>query len=991
MAQENIEITYPNFCLGPQVGTFGTMNTSNVITRFRIKNTSGGLINDYTLSSNIPASNQLLAVEYVGPKNLSGPIDDITFFTLEKVNSNQCIIKRWELNTSFSLLALKQEIIKNTTGNNYYNATAMAVEHYNRSFKFSRTSGVNNFEINSSSRITSGLKLFLGPSTDTDNPGSTETVTVSHVVGNTVYLNSNTNYQYVLGDPVTFYNNIYIISSLGYGGDTTQGTIFKVDAYSGNQLEYTNDGVYTDVNGARWSSITDSIALINDTQLLFVKPYVFYQNWRSMFLSNVVALNDDIFDIVDIVFDEYNLYKLAKKAVYRDDDGFKHEYTWPTYNYQQDTLIPYSSHVTIFTDKANLLSYNQYTDIHVQVRDQFNVSLRDININMYNFGGDPGYEFTPINGQAITDSDGRATIGYTSGTSFVGFSDIRVRADHCSVFTGSQYVWNEISIRSDLEYTSDLGTGYTPSIFNRGYPGKGSGLTQIDYFWTQLSTFGIYDPYKTLSFGDRATESDSTTQGVRVPENFLYCYSFFTSPGGNWTSYGDHNFDKAYWPWFEFPDRDRDDGPVGGPHFNCEPWEGDYCGNQYDPLPNRITLLNEFTQKRADETDPSRHKAGRIKQLTDFWIYHNRDIGASGHLESGIPPYLRAFTLDCEHYLQLSQLNLSKHTHYLEGDVIDELIGNVYIDQFVFIEDADPAFFSEKNPKETDIWIRMRPFAFNLNANTLKFYVREIWTEDDIRYDTGYYEVVNIYGPFTDLIYPPAGDRYCSDGGEVCIDYFDAGGGVLGLEFLYQPPQDFHHNAIIYIHIEIYDTAPDPNIIRTDYWFKIIPDFNSPYLENMNPDREQDQVSIDTDIYFEIKDDGAGVDIDSLEVFLNSRILIPTTITKISKYHYKVNCELPYELQFGKTYDVGVKVPDLSENRNYLRDSYRFYTASSSAPLFDGFDPYVCRRGMPRFSDVEFVVLGDGQGVDRDTIRLQVHNIDVTNKSNIIPIIYRIS
>jgi hypothetical protein len=990
MAQENIEITHPNFCLGPQTGTFGTINTSDVVTRFRIKNTSGGLVNEYTLSSNIPASHEILAVEYVGPKNLSGPINDVTFFTLEKASSTQCIIKRWELNTSFSLLALKQEIIKNTSGNNYYDATAMAVEHYNREFKFSINAGVNYFEMDSTSRITAGIKLFLGPSTDTDNPGAYEIVTVSNVIGNFVYLNSNTNYQYVLGDPITFYNNIYIVSDLGYGGDDSQGTIFKIDAYSGNQLEYVNAGVYQDVNGAKWSTITNSIALINDTQLLFIRPYTYYQNWRSMFLNNVVAVNDDIFDIVDVVFDEYNLYKLALKTVQRDDDGNKHEYTWSTYNYQQDTLVPYSSHITIFTDKANLAGYNQYTAIHVQVRDQFNVSLRDININMYNPGGDPGYEFTPLNGQAITDSDGRATIGYTSGTNFVGFSEIRVRADHCSVFTGSEYVWNEIRIRSDLDYSSDLGTGYTPSPFNLGYHGRGSGLTQRDYFFSQVFMFGIHDPYKTLSFGYR--DREGTEQEVRVPENYILCYSFFTSPGGNWSSYGlGYEFDKDYWYWFEIGGRNRTDGPWGGPHFPCEPWVGISCGLGYNPLPNRITLLSEFTQVDADEISPPDHKAGRVKQLTDFWIYQGEDVDAGASLEDGVPPYLKAFTIDCEHDLQLSQLKQSRHTYYLEGDAVDELIGNVYIDQFIFIALADPAFFSEKNPKETDIWVRMIPYFFSLDPTTLKFYVREIWTEDEVRYDTGYREVVSLYGPFTDLIYPPSGPRYCSDGGVVCIDLFDAGGGSEGIEFLYNPPENFHHNAIVYVHIEIYDEAPDPNIIYTDYWFKIIPDFNSPYLENMNPDREQDQVPVDTEIYFEIKDDGAGVDIDSLEVFLNSRILVPTTITKVSNYHYKVNCVIPYELQFGRVYDVGVKVPDLSENRNYLRDSYRFYTADSSEPIFEGFDPYVCRRGMPRFTDVEFVVLGDGQGVDRDTIRLQVHNADVTDKSNITPIIYRVS
>ena len=190
MAQENIEITNPNFCLTPQAGTLGTINDDEITTRFRVKNTSGGLINDYILSSNI--LNEVVAVEYVGPLNLSEPVDDVTYFTLEKIpdldgfgnptgTSSKCIIKRWELDVSFSLLNLKQQITKYTTGNYYYDAAGMGVEHYHKSFYDAHQGGINYLDIDSSVRIETGFKLFLGPSTDTDNIGATETVTVSYV------------------------------------------------------------------------------------------------------------------------------------------------------------------------------------------------------------------------------------------------------------------------------------------------------------------------------------------------------------------------------------------------------------------------------------------------------------------------------------------------------------------------------------------------------------------------------------------------------------------------------------------------------------------------------------------------------------------------------------------------------------------------------------------------------------------------------------------
>jgi len=69
--------------------------------------------------------------------------------------------------------------------------------------------------------------------------------------------------------------------------------------------------------------------------------------------------------------------------------------------------------------------------------------------------------------------------------------------------------------------------------------------------------------------------------------------------------------------------------------------------------------------------------------------------------------------------LQLSQTYISRHLSSGHKDDVD-------IDQFKFIEDAIPAFWSEKNSVETNIWIRLRPFAYSLNQSTLIFRVRLI-------------------------------------------------------------------------------------------------------------------------------------------------------------------------------------------------------------------------------------------------------------------------
>ena len=68
----NINLSYPNFTLTPQAGTFGTINTDEPTTIMRIKNSAGGLISDYTLSANLHPDHTIVGIEYCGPLNLTG-------------------------------------------------------------------------------------------------------------------------------------------------------------------------------------------------------------------------------------------------------------------------------------------------------------------------------------------------------------------------------------------------------------------------------------------------------------------------------------------------------------------------------------------------------------------------------------------------------------------------------------------------------------------------------------------------------------------------------------------------------------------------------------------------------------------------------------------------------------------------------------------------------------------------------------------------------
>lgn len=940
MAYENIRIQQSNFCSGPQAGTICTVDTTNPQTVLRIKNTSGATIADYSMSSNILNSN--VRVEYAGPRNLSSILDDLTFFTFEKVNDNSCIIKRWTTRVSGSELLLKEQINKTSTGNERYNGIDFAVEYYNRTFS-KPNEFYNYLDMSSTTNVKNGTRFFIGPSTDTDNLGASEVAVVSHIVnyigGKRVYLTAPLKYQYAIGDLISFYCFVYVYSADGYAGDPNKGALYKFDAYSWSTVGIDTKAIYKRVNSSRWCPMAGSIASIINTNMLFVSPYNSYQNWRSMFLSNVLSDSITTFPVYDVVFDEYNIYKLQDKITLKDANGIRQTYEWSEYNFQQDTLLPYTQNLNLKLNQSIVTGYYKNVDIFAQARDQFHVGLKDVFLSFFK-EGDLAALFDPLSGNVITDSNGEATINYRSGSDYTGHTIIKARATGSSNYTGSVYTWginNVISYPYADPATVALRT-------KKEFSGNTRNIRQL------RSSYQFYDD-----------ENDIWTS----PFLRIKALSYFTSPGGNW---GPHevlhpeyepNYNGVYAPphivqtWLPMLYRglgNHFDGPVDELNMGFTslwPWTSDVTEHPFF-IGDRITLLEEA------------ESITKIRGLTEFLLYPE-----GGDETDGFVPYAIIYQPDESGYGQISQLKLIHHTHWVDGEAYDELWAGVNLDQFIFVEDAVPAFWSEKNPTITNIWLRLRPFAFSLNYNSLRMWVRE----SSYIEDTGYYEITD----------------------ELEVITFDAGGGILGLEIFYDPPEDFLHGTLVFVKIEVYDEAYIPNFIYTEYWFKVIPDYKAPYILNMSPDHEDINVPVDTNVYLEIKDEGSGIDIDTLELLINSRRMHPDylTIEQVSRYHYKITFSPPENLYFNKDYKISVKVSDTSNNKNALNTSYIFATADSSGVQLVDPNPGVCKRGMARFNDVSVVALADGNGVDVNSIRMQVFNKDIHPK--IIPIIYRIS
>lgn len=882
MAYENVRIPTspdcPNFCISPRGSNEfcyidHTTGTNGVM---RLIDNGGSVAQTYSLDTSV---DQIQSLEYTGPRGIGGDLNalgkELPFFTLENISSTQCRIRRWQLDYSGPSLDLQDTI---TLSGSNYDCHDMAVEHYETSFAANTTSGTGQITLTSSSGIEIDDILLLGPSSDTDNLDAFEYVTVTGVSGDTIYIDSDKPiYEYVGSDPydpVTFWKYAYIFSDVGQSAETDKGSLYKVGLNSDSTISgVDNSGIYSGVRAAAWSRTYQAVGFAQDTNILYVTTDT-YQIQKSQALTNIDDDDVTVLPVYDIVFDDTAIYRLQRATTRADASGDKTTESWTTYNYQLDSIVPYTKSIAVYTspDGIILSDFDQIT-LYAVVRDQFGVGLSGLDVE---FSDDFGGTFTPLDGTDTTNANGVASVLYKAGDfdpqdPAPDSVDIEINAKTTggvAGITGHDNVWDGLELLLHKRFRMELDDWIIQKPTLSGtWPAEGSDLyTQV--FMTQVS--GMENEFS------------------------VKCLSKFQFPGGDWVE-------------------------TGAPSDNTT----------------------------------------SIEQILDFESEVKFD-----QLSSGFENELPVIQDDEQsNDLQVSQLYISRHHEEKAGGLLANQ-SEVEIEQFKFIEDAIPAFWSEKNPVNTNIWIRLRPFAFSLNQSSLVFKVREV----SYAGDTGYIDVTSL----------------CT------VTTFDAGGGLLGLDILYNPANDFHHNAVVHVSIEVYDTAPTPNIILTDYWFRIIPDYRAPYIDNEFPAREEEDVDIGTNISFDVFDAGVGVDISTLELYVNNRYKVPTTSTISGGYHVSYNP--PEDFNYGQTVEITVKVKDASDYQNQLHDMWRFYCAGSTGPWIDpdSFYPRNCTKGTYRkLTGISANVYGiNDTGVDQSSILVRIGGKD--RNVTITPIIYRI-
>ena len=873
MAYENVKFAYNNFCIAPTAGNFCSVDTTNVNALLRFKNSSGDDITSYTFNPNISQGTEIKSLEYSGPKTSLAVAqlgNELPFFTLEHNSSTQCTIRRWKLSTTNARLELDKTIVKSTAGSYYFDCYDMAIEYYHTEFDGATATGTGYITVDSVGKMEVGDKLLLGPSSDMDNQYAFEWVEITSINGSDVYITASgvvpPQNEYDNANPITYYKNIFLFSDIGQNNDSTKGSLYKIDPNDGSVLSVQDGGLYADVRSSAWSSAYQCVGMIKGSNLLYIDPNDNYEVKKSHALTNIEDDDATIIPIYDLIFDSTTIYRLQQKTTLRDDSGDKTTTDWTTYNYHRDTTSPYTKSISLAVDPDGIVINNDQVTITAVVRDQFGVGLLSQDVYFEKSGGDPNGNFDPNTPAMVTtNASGIATIIYDVGDYDISGTNaevnIKAKTDGASTLTGSQYVWDNVSLFLYSNFTTDLINITQKPTLSGPWPTEGSDLyTQI--YMTQVS--GMKNEFNVKQL------------------------SKFQFPGGAWEG-------------------------ISAPSSEAT------SVRQLLAQENELKL-DQINDEFNNETS----------------IFQNKELSND---------------------LQLSQTYVSRHLTSGHKDDVD-------IDQFKFIEDAVPAFWSEKNPTNTNIWIRLRPFADSLDQNSLIFRVKEI---------------------------SYAGDTDYTDVASLCtVTPFDAGGGLQGLDILYDPSNDFHHNGIVYVSIEVYDNASIPNIILIDYWFKIIPDYKAPYIVNENPAREEEDVATNTNISFDILDAGVGVDINTLELHVNARRIQTHSISAISGgYHISYNPSKDFN--YGETVEITIKIRDASDYENMLYDMWRFYIAGSTGPWIDrgSFDPRNCAKGVYRKrTGISFNVYDiNDTGVDQESMLVTIGGRE--RNVNIVPIIYR--
>ncbi len=201
--------------------------------------------------------------------------------------------------------------------------------------------------------------------------------------------------------------------------------------------------------------------------------------------------------------------------------------------------------------------------------------------------------------------------------------------------------------------------------------------------------------------------------------------------------------------------------------------------------------------------------------------------------------------------------------------------------------------------------------------------------------------------------------------------------GGFDLLYLIDYPYDF--NELVSVFIKCSDLEEPANFYENSYTFRVTPDLEAPYLVNLLPEANASGVAVDSGVYFEIHDNGIGIDIASLVMKVNNENVVPETSQIPETMFYEVFYS-GQDFEYGQEVRVLVSVDDLATNPNSLTNfnySFTVVDDDQSPPIFTGLTPAEDSSDNPVNTSISMSIIDTESDVDQNSIIFKINNTSI--------------
>lgn len=371
----------------------------------------------------------------------------------------------------------------------------------------------------------------------------------------------------------------------------------------------------------------------------------------------------------------------------------------------------------------------------------------------------------------------------------------------------------------------------------------------------------------------------------------------------------------------------------------------------HGPLTTDRRSFSDSPDNNPDLFDQQRYAYGRPTGTADNYGTLQNDHGQimiQKEFEAGDSASVNQFhSFSGGHIWQRNYQLSMPHTE------VQNILVSAYtsIEQFEFLLEARPVPYSIKNPVDSDVYIRLSNHSvYPLDPDTVTLRLDGVLKAD--------LEVVPFFG------------------------------GIGGLDITWHNDLQFEYGHRVDVVWEVYNTDSPPEKVKIEYWFSTVEDLIGPRISNRVPSDASTGISILSYIIFDVTDLETGVDISTLEVYINNlEVTSGFTIVEIPN-GYRVQCISEAPFLYGDTIPVVVKIRDKSEKRNLSFFVWSFSTEGSLAPVLINMDPSPCQTNVERIRNISFEIVDAGHGLDEDSVVMGIDNL-VRSNLFIVPIIHR--